>query len=162
MPLGGCANACVIFSGLAVLGTVASCWKLSSREFTFARCASGGCASACVIFFWARCARSGYKLLETKLARIYVRSLHRWAVGPTLLRDFFWARCAIGAAASCWKLSSRECMFARCATGWLRQRLRDFFWARCARGGGCKLWETELARIYFRLLCHWAVAPTLP
>ena len=34
MPV-GCDNTCVIFSWLAVLEAFASCWKLSSREFTF-------------------------------------------------------------------------------------------------------------------------------
>ena len=35
-----------------------------------------------------------------------------------------------------------------------------FFLARCARGG-CKWSETELALIYVRSLCRWAVARTL-
>ena len=36
----------------------------------------------------------------------------------------------------------------------------SFFLARCARGG-CKESETELAVIYVRSLCRWAVARTL-
>ena len=36
----------------------------------------------------------------------------------------------------------------------------NFFWVRCARGG-CKRSETELALIYVRSLCRWAVARTL-
>ena len=35
-----------------------------------------------------------------------------------------------------------------------------FFLTRCARGG-CKRSETELALIYVRSLCRWAVARTL-
>ena len=34
-----------------MLGAVASCWKLSSRKFTFARCATGRFTNAGVIFF---------------------------------------------------------------------------------------------------------------
>ena len=52
VPLGSCANACVIFSGLAVLGAVASCCKLSSREFTFARVALGQLRRRWRDFFW--------------------------------------------------------------------------------------------------------------
>ena len=36
----------------------------------------------------------------------------------------------------------------------------SFFLARCSRGG-CKWSETELALIYVRSLCCWAVARTL-
>ena len=36
----------------------------------------------------------------------------------------------------------------------------NFFLARCARGG-CKWSETELALIYVRSLCRWAVARKL-
>ena len=42
--------------------------------------------------------------------------------------------------------------------GGCRERLCvSFLWARCARGG-CKGSETELALIYVRSLCRWAVA----
>ena len=42
--------------------------------------------------------------------------------------------------------------------GGCRERLCEFFlWVRCARGG-CKWLETELALIYVRSLCRWAVA----
>ena len=36
----------------------------------------------------------------------------------------------------------------------------SFFLPRCARGG-CKWWDTELALIYVRSLCRWAVARKL-
>ena len=36
----------------------------------------------------------------------------------------------------------------------------NFFLARCARGG-CKWSDTELALIYVRSLCRWAVARKL-
>ena len=36
----------------------------------------------------------------------------------------------------------------------------SFFLARCARGG-CKRSDTELALIYVRSLCRWAVAQKL-
>ena len=72
VPLFGCQRWRDFNSGLAVLGAVASCWKLSWREFTFVRSRD--------IFL----ARGGCKLLETALARIYVPSLYHWAVAPTL------------------------------------------------------------------------------
>ena len=55
--------------------------------------------------------RGGCKRSETELERVYVRSLCRWAVAPTLAW-FFSGLAALGADASCWKkLSSREFTF---------------------------------------------------
>ena len=44
----------------------------------------GGCAKACVNFLLPRCARGGCKRSETAIARVYVRSLCRWAVARKL------------------------------------------------------------------------------
>ena len=56
-------------------------------------------------------------------------------------------------AASGPKLRLRQFTFARCAVGRLRQCLREFFLGRCPRGG-CKWSETAIARIYVRSLCR--------
>ena len=64
----------------------------------------------------------------------------------------------LGAAASGPKLRLREFTFARCAVG--ANACVSFFLGRCTRGG-CKWSETAIARIYVRSLCRCAVAPML-
>ena len=101
-------------------------WKVLETELARIYVRHGGCANAGVMFFGARCARGRCKVLETELVRIYVRSLcHRAIVPP--LRDFFSGLAVLGAVASCWKLSSHEFTFARCAVGRLRQRFCVIF-----------------------------------
>ena len=89
------------------------------REFTFAHCAVTGLLRERLpeFFLGSLCYRGGgCKRSETAIARIYVRSLCRWAVAPALVCVFRWLA-AIGAAASGWKLRLREFTFARCAVG---------------------------------------------
>ena len=95
---------------------------------------------------------------ETEIDQIYARCALGW---PTLARVFSLARCVRGAwkrleTANCANLRSPAVPLGSCANACL-----IFCWACCARGGR-KLLENQLAQIYVRSLCHWAVAPTLP
>ena len=74
--------------------------------------------------------------------------------------SFFLARCAMGRLqrvenGACGNLRSLAVPMGGCANAGV-----NFFLARCARGG-CKWSGTELALIYVRSLCRWAVAQKL-
>ena len=79
------------FTCLAVVGAAASGGKLRLREFTYARCTVGRLRQRLRDFFSSLSVLG--ERLEIEIARIYVRTLCRWA------------------GAGCWKLSSREFTF---------------------------------------------------
>ena len=155
VPLGRCANACVsfslaccargsapsgrtslcrwavartlasVFSWLALLWAAASGREMRLREFTLARCVVGW---SCVSCFLARCARGGSKRSETAIARIYVRSLCRWAVAPTLVSetsvsDHIWEERAV------W-------LYRFQTTFWRKRGLKSRFQSTFLRKGG--------------------------
>ena len=140
-------------------GAVASRWKPCARIYVRSLC-PWAATPTLVCFF------SGLAVLGAAASGRKLR-----------LREFTFALCAVGRLRQRlrWLFLGSLCQGRLEAVGnWDCANLRSlavplggcanacvsFFLARCSMGG-CKRWETEIARIYVRSLCHWAVAPTL-
>ena len=92
-----------------------------------------------------RCARGVGKWSETAIARIYVRSLCRWAVARTLAWVFLGSLCYRGGCKRSETAIAR--IYVRSLRRWaVAPTLVSFSLARCARGG-CKNWDCANLRL---------------